>query len=355
MVGHRAWLLGSLLSLAVSGAQAAEPSAEECLASKGLRKLSSTFALSEEADFSKGVRQTEAFRRDLFDAQKELGQRQKAVEEKRKELLNYMQQRRQLREQLETARGIAAHNRVVAALNEVGDRILLLHESKKEEEAQQAALERVSQLTEQYLDQLLKTRELHDRLNARYGDLATDPAVQQALEQFNQAHSRPYALGPTSSFQSNTRRLVKLEEAVLSDTIELRPDHGGLWRLSVVLNGSHTLEMAVDTGASMLVLPAKAAEQAGLKVNTDDPKIQLRMADGRVVEGRLMVADKVRVGRFTVENVECAVMPAELGETLPLLGMSFLKHFTFKLDSATAKLHLARVEGVDPSHPAPGR
>lgn len=349
------WLLAGLLSLLAAQALAQAPSAEEILTSKGLRKLNTSFVVPDETELSKSLHQAEAARRDLVDAQKELGQRKKVVEDKRQLLVNYMEQRRQLREQLLNARSVEAHNRVVAALNEVGDRVVLLVESKQEEQAQQAATARVSQLTEQYLDQLLKARATHDRVAARYGELAVDPDVQHALQEYNQTSPRTHTLGPTATFQSNGRRLAKLEEAVQSDSIELRHGRGGLWHLTAVFNGSHALEMAIDTGASMIVLPRKVAEEAGLRPSEDAPKIQLHVADGRVVEGRLVVADKVRVGRFTVEKVECAVMPSEMGETVPLLGLSFFKHFTFKLDTTAGKLNLSHVDSVEPARPAPNR
>ncbi len=343
---YRCFLFAATLATTLpSAAASADGSdAESVLESRGLRKLSNSFAVPEEAEFSKQVRDADAIRRDLFDAQKRAEGLKKKVEDKRKLMVSYLQKRRELRAQLPGAKTIDAHNRIVMTLNELGDRVVLLHESKQEENALRSALSEVGRLTEQYIEHLLQARNLHDEVLTKYEKLSADPAVTQAVGQYNSGSDRTYSLGPSSSFLSNARRLSRLEESVLSDSISLRRGAGGLWNLNVTFNGKETTEMAIDTGASIVALPWGTAEKVGLKPGEDDETIQLQMADGRVVDGKLVIADTVRVGRFTVENVECAVMPPELGEAAPLLGLSFFKHFTFKIDNLDGQLRLAKVD-----------
>jgi predicted aspartyl protease len=52
------------------------------------------------------------------------------------------------------------------------------------------------------------------------------------------------------------------------------------------------------------------------------------------------------VGRFEVDSVECAVMPPNLPNAAAILGMSFLRHFSFKIDSDTGLLTMSKVEGA---------
>jgi len=318
--------------------------AESPLQSSGLRRLSNSFALPEEAEFSKQVREADSIKRELFDAQKRAEELKKKVEDKRKLMLGYLHQRRELRAQLTGAKTVETHNRIVLTINELGDRVVLLHESKQEEDALKSAMSEVGRLTEQYIEHLLRTRKLHDELISKYEKLAADPAVTRAVEQYNSDSERTYSLGPSASFLSNGRRLAKFEESVLSDSIPLRRGGGDLWTLNVTFNGKETTEMAIDTGASIVALPWQTAEKVGLAPGEDDQTIQLQMADGRVVDGKLVLAETIRVGRFTVENVECAIMPREMSEAAPLLGLSFFKHFTFKIDSNDGKLMLAKVD-----------
>ena len=55
----------------------------------------------------------------------------------------------------------------------------------------------------------------------------------------------------------------------------------------------------------------------------------------------------VRVGKFTVDNVECAVLGEDATAAEPLLGMSFLEHFKFEVDAAAKKLTMVKVAGTE--------
>jgi predicted aspartyl protease len=75
-----------------------------------------------------------------------------------------------------------------------------------------------------------------------------------------------------------------------------------------------------------------------------DPTIQLTMADGKVVEGKYMVLKSVKVGQFTVHDVDCVVLPKSLVAADPLLGGSFLNNFIVKIDPVAKELHLAAIQ-----------
>ena len=61
-----------------------------------------------------------------------------------------------------------------------------------------------------------------------------------------------------------------------------------------------------------------------------------------------MVIKSVRVGQFTVENVDCAVLPGDLVAADNLLGGSFLKNFIYKIDPQAGELHLSQIGGKTP-------
>jgi aspartyl protease family protein len=58
-----------------------------------------------------------------------------------------------------------------------------------------------------------------------------------------------------------------------------------------------------------------------------------------------MTLPSVRVGKFSLENVECAVLGPEATRAEALLGMSFLGAFQFEIDSAAKKLTMVKVQG----------
>ncbi len=346
MLGWRSpILIGALLTLpARMTAAADEKSAEKLLESKGLRRASSYFTLPAESEISKKLRAAESLKRKVFAAQEKLDEAKQAVAENRRLVLAYIQKRRQLRSQLPLARSAEQHNQIVMALNELADRVLLLQQSDHEEKALDEARTAAAAALEQYTEQLLELRRLCEGVERGYADLAADPAVAAAIDQFNKTASRSYRLGPSTALASNQRRLKRLEETVLSESIQLRRGPGGLWYVTATFNGQHPQEMAIDTGASVIALPWETAQAVGLTPGEDDLTVQVQMADGRVLEAKRVVANTVRVGKFTAEDVDCAVMPPGLPGAAPLLGLSFLKNFNFKIDSSAGQLVMSQLE-----------
>jgi clan AA aspartic protease (TIGR02281 family) len=343
-------VLGTLLLPAFAAAD--EKTAEEALKAKGLRRSGAAFVLPAEAEVGKRLRDAEALKKKVGAAQRDLAFWQQKVEEKQNMTLMSLQRRRELSAQLPLARTVDAHNRIVSALNELSDRLALLEQSKQEEASLKAAQGAANQLGEQYVEHLLQTRKLCEKLHADYKPLEADAQVAQAIDEYDQATGKTFKLGPSPALAGNERRLEKLEETVLSESIDLRQGAGRLWTVSVVFNGQNPVDMAIDTGASVVVLPWKAAQAVGLHPKPQDAKMYLQTADGTVVEGRRVVADSVRVGKFTAEKVECAVLPEQLPNAAPLLGLSYFKHFTYKIDTANAKLVMSKVQADD--QPAPG-
>ena len=325
-------------------AAADDKSAEETLKGKGLRRTATSFVLPGEAEVAKRLRDADALKKKIGAAQRELGFWQQKVEEKQNMKLMALQRRRELSAQLPLARSVDAHNRIVAAISELSDRVALLEQSKQEEAALKAAQGTANQVGEQFVEQILQARKLCDKLDADYKALQADAQVSKAIEEYNQATGKTYRLGPSPSLVANQRKLEKLEETVLSDSIDLRQGPNRLWQVSVVLNGQAPVEMAIDTGASVVLLPWKMAQAVGLIPKPQDPKINLQTADGTVIEGHRVVAGTVRVGKFTAQQVECAVLPEKMLNAAPLLGLSFFKHFSYKIDTANSKLIMSQVE-----------
>jgi len=266
------------------------------------------------------------------------------VEQKRQLVRTYLQQRRQLRAQLANATSISKHNQIISAINELADRIALLEDSTEVEDAAKKARAVANNETEKYVEALIAIREKYSQLEEKYKDLAVDQTVQAAIDKYGEQESKEFKLGPSSSMLPLDRKLKKLEETILSEEISLREGAGDLWYVSVVFDGDRAAEMALDTGSSIILLPWETANDLGIRPDSEAPTLHLVLADGRPVEAKSVTAKTVRVGKFTVENVECAVLPAHLTHAEPLLGQSFLKHFNFKIDPASAKLVMTRIE-----------
>jgi aspartyl protease family protein len=204
---------------------------------------------------------------------------------------------------------------------------------------------------EAYIRLVGEMRELADRISREYADKAADPAVQAAIEQLNEATGGEYQLTPSRFFQESLRRLKRLEEAVLTDSIPLTRKVGNALYVTVVFNDKHTQEMIVDSGASMVSLPRETAARLGVRPRDTDPTIILQLADGSTIRGTVVTVESIRVGTFTARNVKCTVLGPEATNALALLGMSFLGNFKFEIDAEAGTLEMTQVE-IPGSEPA---
>ena len=321
-----------------------DEAAERLLESKELRKVGSTWVLSAESELSRQMSQTAKIKRTVVDAGKKLVLAERQAESKKQTLNQWKAQHVQLSAQLANARSVAENNRIVGLLNALAGQIELGSQDQAVENNLKAARSTANEVREQYAQHVLDMRAAFDGLQNRYTLLAADPEVTLAIEGLNKASEKKVELGPSRGLSSFERSLVKLEETVLSEDIQTRQGAGNLMYVSAVFGGKEAIELAVDTGASAVVLSWELAEKLGLKPGPEAERVVFVVADGRRIEARMVKAGSVRVGKFTVENVDCAVFGPENTDVEPLLGQSFLENFVYKIDSARGVISMTRIE-----------
>jgi clan AA aspartic protease (TIGR02281 family) len=102
----------------------------------------------------------------------------------------------------------------------------------------------------------------------------------------------------------------------------LRADARGSYSAPVIINGK-TVRGIVDTGATLVAIGAKTANELGIAHSTGR-RLRVQTANG-IVHARAVMLGAVTVGNITLNDVEGAVSESEH----PLLiGMSFLKRLT---------------------------
>src|SRR5271166_3329490 len=245
------------------------------------------------------------------------------------------QQRNQLSQQ---------NNILVVQRDQVVNMLNALQEQNKDQgQDQKLQLNaEVAQSREKYMQAVLDLRKSVDDLTAKYDELAKNPEVTKALEALSASTKSKQRLGPSAKIRDAIKLLEKAERSVQSGIIELHRENG-VFHVYASL-GKVPTKMVLDTGASLTTISAKLASRIGLKLKTGDPTVQLTTADGTVVEAKRLVIPSVRVGKFTVQNVECAVMPAEKGDVDPLLGQTFFKHFKVEYSAEARRLSLKKLD-----------
>jgi clan AA aspartic protease (TIGR02281 family) len=120
--------------------------------------------------------------------------------------------------------------------------------------------------------------------------------------------------------------------------IKARLAPGGHYMVEVLLNGTVTAELIVDTGATMIMLSNRIGKQLGIYHNSNFPKIGMSTAGG-TFQAPLFVLDSLKLGEAEVFNLEATTNPHLTGVD-GLLGMSFLGEFKVEMDQGHSEMIL---------------
>ena len=99
------------------------------------------------------------------------------------------------------------------------------------------------------------------------------------------------------------------------------------------INKKGNVRLLVDTGATDVQISVALAKRLGIKFREEDA-IPCTLANGAIVQGSPIVFKSIRIGGITVKKVNGIVLLSQISaHDQGLLGMSFLKHFKFEIDS----------------------
>lgn len=104
-------------------------------------------------------------------------------------------------------------------------------------------------------------------------------------------------------------------------TMQIKAGSDGHYHADADVNG-RSIQVMVDTGASIVALTFEDAERAGIFVRPSDFTHRVSTANG-ISKVAPVTLDRVQIGEITVRDVRAAVIEAGKLKTT-LLGMSFL-------------------------------
>ena len=336
-------LFVAALLVPVYASRADDPAPADVLKDKGLVKQGGLYVASGEEEVVKGMRLLRVTRRKLDDELKKRAQMDLQIKNAERTISGWESEYGALSNRLSTTNDALAQNQIIGRLNGLAETIKKGTEEKKQMEA--AASKVGTQTKIQFADAIGTLAPKADAVGQVYKSAATDDAVKAALDKINETARPKLKLGPTSEFASAANLLKKWRTEVEDETIPIK-EESGTPTLEVTLNGSVTKRMILDSGASIVQLSSDVARELKMTPGPGDPKVKMSIADGSIVEGRLMHLKSVRVGHFVVEDVACVVLPPSMKEVPLLLGDAFLSHFVVKLDNAAGELHLMEVSGA---------
>ena len=120
---------------------------------------------------------------------------------------------------------------------------------------------------------------------------------------------------------------------------------GAIIPVLVELEGEVTqiLTMAVDTGATYVIIPWRVAEALGHDPATVRQRVEITTASG-IERVPLITVRSVRVAGETLQHIPALVhdLPPQ-SRVDGLLGLSFLRHFRLLIDFQDGRLELVRM------------
>ena len=161
--------------------------------------------------------------------------------------------------------------------------------------------------------------------------------VEQALASYNHIISRSAKGQIERIVIINKKQKTEAERIVLPTSLQ-----GNHFMVSVAISGNgsswQTLDMIIDTGADLVVLPESMINQLGLEDSAFIRK-KMQTANG-MTEAKIGKLQELRIAGETVENVEAAFIPDALLGKNCLLGMSVLGRYQINIDDKTQLITL---------------
>ena len=312
---------------------------DNTLQKQGLIKAASLYLLETDAklqDDLDAVRRAQVL---LTKNRRKRAEIQQVIQRAQNLARQWAQERADLNRQLPGTRDQRKYNEVVGEMNLRGD---WTKEAAQEVTQRELELKDINDSPDEYIAQVLALSNKMEAAAKKYDSLAADESVQAALAGLNAGGIRKFRLGPSARFTDELSRRRKERGTIDSAVIKLTLTHG-VPEAQVTLNGKLTQLMVVDSGASFVTITSEVAHNLGLDPGDNDPSIKLHVANGQEVQAKLVCLKSIRLAQFTVEDVDCAVLPSSNHGAPCLLGGTFLRHFSYKMDLAAGNLHISQL------------
>jgi aspartyl protease family protein len=321
------------------------------LETAGFRVTAERLSHTDEPALARKLRDIAKLKRDLQERRRSIANLDQGQAQTRQLITALRQQQLQLNIQLaNVAPGdVTGNNRTVAAINAINQQGELLSEQLRQAE-QQRSKERTALIgaEDQYLESIAESQAMADSIQQAYESLSSDETRKSAVLDLWEATDHRFSAAPTGALKRQFESLRKLAAALISEKIQGRAEGNTLIVPVKLVDADEPVEMVVDSGASLISLPANIADAAGISIPADADEVVLSLADGRRIPARLVTLQRVRVGPFEARDVEAVILSPEAGDAPPLLGMSFLGRYNFRINAADKSLSLVDV-ATEPS------
>jgi clan AA aspartic protease (TIGR02281 family) len=289
--------------------------------------------------------------KDLQKQRKELAQSRGQLEDARNQLVAGEQQFQTLEQRhsqllIEVANAVnnVQRNQMVDQANATLGQIRQLRTGMNDFEKQRDQLRAdLTKREDEFLTSMTETRVLIEDIETAYASIDSSETLLESVKEIETATGNRLERAPPAGLQRSRTKIDEIGDGVVSQDIEGKLLGNTLMVQVMIGDAEEPLEMVVDSGASIISLPGDAAARLNVKIPADAPELTLSLADGRQITAYRVLLDRVRLGPFEAKKVEAAILGPEADGADPLLGMSFLGQFNFRINSAEQKLSMTDV------------
>ena len=158
---------------------------------------------------------------------------------------------------------------------------------------------------------------------------------EQALSSLNLVLYDPIVGSQAQTLAAKIQREYDLATQV-AVPLERRGEH---YIVTAMIGNRGTARLILDTGASLTVLTPSAADRLGLS-NLPTQNIRVNTAGGPT-DAKLLNVNELNVAGMPVENINISLLSLDWNSEIDgLLGMNYLRNFTFFVDQEDNKLYL---------------
>lgn len=323
--------------------------ADKILLIAGLRRSGNSLQCTDAAEFSRLLSGLARSRRELRLQQQASAESQAKLTALDNELDQLQRQDGELNLQLARIAGldVTKNNRIVAMINATRVQMGQLQKQRAaHEKAAQAARGQVNTAEQTYAESVFQVRKRFDELEQTIDTHLQDGQVKIAISVIHANFDVPTEIDAGQIIRAVENRLRDFEKEVFQETIALEVSLSGALFTMVSVN-QQSVRMVIDSGATLITLPADAAAELHVVVPDDAPILRMQLANGQQISGRRIVLASVRVGQFEAKDVDAVVLEPFAQKAEPLLGLSYLDRYKFELDPAGKTLGLLRVDESD--------
>ncbi len=174
--------------------------------------------------------------------------------------------------------------------------------------------EKASEAVAKYINQFMQLKKLFEK---KYENLVAVDTLTLEQKKF---------------YEKIAEKLNKLQQGIRQERIKFARQKGHVV-IEAIINDKAGIMMMIDTGATMTVISREVAQRLDIDYDKLKKDVKLTGIGGQPLSAKFIILKSIKIGDVRARNVEAVIIKDKTFKDVDgLLGMSFLKKFSFSID-----------------------